>query len=183
MINSKSDYHNYLEQDRIALKEKKRLLLVQFLRDILYPNFIWIFQRKLRKLEYYENTRTNVFRKIKYLYLYANYRKYQLKLGFSIPPNVFGPGLSIAHYGTIVVNGNAKIGKNCRLHIDVNIGANNGSKQAPELGDNIYVGPGVKLFGGIKLANNIVIGANSVVNKSFEEENIVIVGAPAKKIR
>lgn len=37
------------------------------------------------------------------------------KLGFSIGLNVFGPGLSIAHYGCIVVNSGARIGTNCRI--------------------------------------------------------------------
>jgi len=183
MINTKSEYKYYLEKDRKALKVTKRPIIVQLILDLLFPNFIWIFQRKLRKLEYFKNTQTNVFRKIRYLYLYSKYRKYQLKLGFSIPPNVFGAGLSIAHYGTIVVNGKAKIGENCRIHIAVNIGGNNGGKSAPKLGDNIYIGPGAKIFGNIEIADGIMIGANSVVNKSFHEKNIVVAGAPAKKIR
>lgn len=106
-----------------------------------------------------------------------------MKLGFSIPLNVFGPGLGIAHYGTIVVNGNAKIGANCRIHIAVNIGASNGSKKAPKLGNNVYIGPGVKIFGDITVADNVVIGANAVVNKSIDEEGSVVVGIPARKIR
>ena len=80
---------------------------------------------------------------------------------------MFGPGLSIAHAGTIVVNSNAKIGANCRIHVCVNIGADvtDGSK-APIIGDNCYIGPGAKLFGSIILGNNVGIGANAVVNKS-----------------
>ena len=180
MIKTKKEYLYYLDEDRKALKEKKRSWIVQFLRDLLFPNFIFIFQRKLRKTEYYRNTQTNIFRKLYYLFLYSNYRKYQLKLGFSIPLNVFGPGLGIAHYGTIVVNGKSKIGANCRIHIAVNIGANGGD--APKLGNNVYIGPGAKIFGAIEIADNVKIGANSVVNKSFLEEGSIIVGVPAKKI-
>lgn len=183
MIKTYIDYRYYLAEDRKALKERKRNAFVQFLRDILFPNYIYIFQRKLRKTEYYKNTQTNIFRKLIYLYLYSRYRKYQMKLGFSIPLNVFGPGLGIAHYGTIVVNGNAKIGANCRIHIAVNIGASNGSKKAPKLGNNVYIGPGVKIFGDITVADNVVIGANAVVNKSIDEEGSVVVGIPARKIR
>jgi len=105
-----------------------------------------------------------------------------MKLGFSIPLNVFGPGLGIAHYGTIVVNGNAKVGANCRIHIAVNIGAN-GGKEAPQLGDNVYIGPGAKIFGDIRIADHVKIGANAVVNKSFDEEGAVIVGIPAKRVK
>ena len=35
---------------------------------------------------------------------------------------------------------------------------------------------------GVHLAENVIVGANAVVTKSFEEANIVIAGIPAKKI-
>ena len=35
----------------------------------------------------------------------------------------------------------------------------------------------------IRLGNGISIGANSVVNKNFEKDNIMIAGAPAKEIK
>jgi len=35
---------------------------------------------------------------------------------------------------------------------------------------------------GVYIANNVAIGANALVNKSVEEENIAIAGVPAKKI-
>lgn len=106
-----------------------------------------------------------------------------LKLGFSISPNVFGPGLSIAHAGTIIINGGAKIGENCRLHACVNIGTAAGhSDKAPIIGNNCYIRSGVKMYGNIVLGDGIAIGANAVVNKSFNENNIAIAGVPAIKI-
>ena len=90
-------------------------------------------------------------------------------------------GLSIAHVGPIVVHGKSKIGKNLRLHVGVNIGANGG--EPPVLGDNIYIGPGAKIFGDIKIASGCRIGANAVVCKNCEEENCKLVGVPAKIIR
>jgi serine O-acetyltransferase len=97
--------------------------------------------------------------------------------------NVFGPGLSIAHRGTIVINNATKIGANCRLHACVNIGTKAGyDNMAPKIGDNVYIGPGVKIFGNIEIADGIAIGANAVVNRSFIEPNITIAGVPAKKI-
>ena len=38
------------------------------------------------------------------------------------------------------------------------------------------------MFGNIKIGNNVAIGANAVVNKSFEENGITIAGVPAKKV-
>ncbi len=36
---------------------------------------------------------------------------------------------------------------------------------------------------GIKVADNISIGVNSTVNKSFEEKNVIIAGTPAKIVK
>ena len=65
----------------------------------------------------------------------------------------------------------------------MNIGASGGIPKAPILGDNVYIGPGAKIFGDITLGSNIAIAANSTVNKSILEDNILIAGSPAKKIK
>jgi serine O-acetyltransferase len=83
----------------------------------------------------------------------------------------------------IIVNTDARIGANCRIHPGTVIATQAGPvSKTPRLGDNIYIGPGVKISGDIELADNIAIGANSVVNKSFTEPGITIAGAPARKI-
>ena len=106
-----------------------------------------------------------------------------IKLGFTIPANVFGPGLNIAHVGTIVVNRNARVGKGCWIYPGVNIGANTGgSDDVPILGDDVFLGPGAKVFGKIQIGDNTSIGANAVVTKSFPEGNQTIAGVPARKI-
>lgn len=175
MINNKESYKYYLKCDKIALGKKYR-------RPKIIGDDIWKFERLMRKTEYYTNCSTNIFRKIYSKYLQYKYYKTRIRLGFSIPLNVFGPGLSIAHYGTIVVNGNAKIGKNCRIQESTTIGATNGSQKAPILGDNIFIGSGARIIGDISIANDIAIGANAVVNKTFTEDGITIAGVPAKKI-
>ena len=116
------------------------------------------------------------------MYLLLKFHILSILLGFSIPINVFGPGLAIVHRGTIIVSDAARIGSNCRIHACTNIGANSGSSFAPKIGNNVYIGPGAKIFGEISIADGIAIGANSVVNKSFYEQRIGIAGAPAKKI-
>lgn len=183
MIISKEDYINYLEKDRVALGRKKMGGL-GILFNLVSPDYIWDFQRLLRKLEYYKNNKRNdLFGNITYFYLKLKYKKLSLKLGFTIPTNVFGPGLAIVHYGTIVVNENAQIGANCRIHVGANIGASGGSDRAPLVGDNVYIGPGVKIVGDVKVPNNTVIAANSVVTKTFSEENMMLAGIPAKCIK
>lgn len=124
MIQSKKDYKYYLECDKIALGKKYKI-------PKLVGDEIWIFERLMRKAEFYKNCSKTIIGKLYSKYLQLKYYKKRIKLGFSIPLNVFGPGLSIAHYGTIVVNGNAKVGKNCRIQECTTIGATNGSKNAP----------------------------------------------------
>ncbi|WP_419211082.1 serine O-acetyltransferase [Maribacter sp. X9] len=182
MINSEKDYKYYLQQDAIA-RGLKLNSAYDKIKDFLYPAPTWRFQKRLRKLEYFTNCKKGVLSKIYIKYLHYKFRKISIELSFSIPLNVFGPGLCILHYGTIVVNNNAKIGKNCRMEVCVNIGASGGQPEAPQIGDNVYIAPGVKIYGDIRLGNDIAIAANSSVNKSFEEDGILIGGSPAKKIK
>lgn len=172
MIRSKQDLHHYLERDRISLNKRRK-------RPRIVGDEVWVFQVLLRKEEYH----TNVKNKIRAAIYKVRRHRLGVRLGFSVPINVFGPGLSIAHYGTLVINKDCRIGENCRIHVDVNIGTKAGeSGQVACIGDNAYIGPGVKIFGKVKLGNNIAIGANSVVNKSFPEGNCTIAGIPAKVI-
>jgi serine O-acetyltransferase len=176
MITSREDYEFYLEADRLALGRKRK-------RPKIIGDEIWVFQCLLRKLEYYNNCKRSFLWKPYYYFLRHKFHLMSILLGFTIPLNVFGPGLSIGHRGTIVVNENAKLGANCRIHVDVNIGTKAGySNLAPSIGDNVYIGPGAKIFGSINIADGIAIGSNSVVNKSFDEKGITIAGIPAKKI-
>ena len=111
-----------------------------------------------------------------------NTRRLSLLTGISIPKNTCSEGLTLYHFGSIVVNAACKIGRNCCIMNNVNIGANQGSLKAPKIGDDVYIGHGAVIFGDIEIADGCYIGANAVVNKSFLEPNSVIVGIPAKVI-
>lgn len=183
MIKTKQDYRYYLEADRIAKSIPKRSNYFQGIKNKIFPDYVWEFQKTLRKYEYYRNCKTGILEKLYMVFIARKFKKLSYKLGFTIPINVFGPGLSIAHYGTIVINEGAKIGANCRIHACVNIGTEAGyGNKAPQIGDNCYIAPGAKIYGEISIANNVAIGANAVVNKSFTENDIAIAGIPAKKI-
>ncbi len=176
MIRSYEDYRFYVEADRVALKIKGTW------RD-WFINDIWRFQRLLRELEYSINCRRSLPGRLYTFYLTLKHIRLGRRLGFHIPPNVFGPGLSIAHVGTLIVNGNVRVGENCRIHNCVHLATQCGSDDAcPVIGDNVFIGPGVVVYGKIRIADGIAIGANSIVNTSFLEEGITIAGAPARKV-
>lgn len=171
MIIDKETLNIYLKKDKNSLGIERK-----------YPHFwadeIWRFQIYLRKHEYYLNSQKN---KLALLYYKSRHHYLGIKLGFSIPCNVFGAGLRINHYGYIVINSKAEIGEFCDIHQGVNIGESVDAK-APKIGSNVWIGPGAKLFGDIYISDNIMIGANSVVNKSFTESDTRIAGVPAKAV-
>lgn len=86
------------------------------------------------------------------------------------------------HSGSIVVHPEAKIGSWCYIFQGVTIGQDMPPHSVPQIGDNVLISPGAKIFGDICIGNNVMIGANAVVNKSFPEWHCRIAGVPAKII-
>ena len=174
MIKSKRDLLEYMEADRLSLERKEK--------RPKRKDLIWKYEIALRKSEYHTNNKGLIHKLLK---KYYDEKLFSLgtKCCFTIGKNCIGKGLSLAHIGPVVISGYARIGENCRIHVGVNIGTAAGTQgQAPIIGDNVYIGPGAKLFGSIKIGNNVAIGANAVVNKSFEEDNVTIAGCPAQII-
>lgn len=174
MIQSKYDLKRYILQDmernQVAIGGGKNWIKIH-----ANPR-LW-FQYNLRYYEYYHNTHHNLWGKIMELFHYVIHKHLSYKLGFTIYVNNFGPGLFIAHYGTIVVNKTTRIGKNCTINVDVNIGMRGGV-----IGDNVYIAPGVKIIKPIHVGNNVKIGANAVVTKDIPD-NCVVAGVPARIIK
>ena len=177
MIKTRSDYIRYLKSDAIALGKTRK-------RPQLFGDEIWKFERCLRKKEYYSTFlgMKRVLFLVPLILNRFNFKRLSLKLGFSIPAGVFDEGLGIVHYGHIVVSDGAKIGKNCRIHEGVNIGATNGSEKAATIGDNVFISTGAKIIGEVTIADDVAIAANAVVVKSITEQGTTWGGIPAKKI-
>ena len=148
------------------------------------PNYyLKKYIKLLRKSEYHYNLRNNPFHMIMYIYTRRKKNDLGTKLGIEIFENSFDSGLRIYHAGNIVVNREAIIGKNCKLHGDNCIGNSGFSTKSPRIGDNVRLGVGAKVIGDVIIANNITVAAGAVVVDSFEEEGITIGGIPAKKLK
>ena len=173
MITDKQSYRSYVKEDLKAHGLSRVGVYDYWWRDCLR------FQLRLRRIEYLYNTAGhNPLKQLCRFVLEVVNHRLATRLGFTIPKNVFGPGLHIVHYGTIVVHPDARVGSNCRLHPSTSIGDFNG---VPRLGDNVYIGPGAKIYGPVTLGDNVAVGANAVVNKSFGS-NVTLGGVPARII-
>ncbi len=77
-----------------------------------------------------------------------------------------GPGLYIGHFGGINISGAATIGRNCFISQGITVGvAGQGDRRgAPQIGDDVYIAPGARIFGKITVGNDCKIGANCVVH-------------------
>jgi len=109
---------------------------------------------------------------------------YSIRYGIEISRDVaIGSGFYIGHFGGIVVNQSARIGRNCNLSQGVTIGqANRGANAGcPIIGDNVYIGPGAKLVGRVQIGDNAAIGANAVVVKDVPP-GVSVGGVPAQVI-
>lgn len=104
------------------------------------------------------------------------------KSGIQIPCTTsIGKGFYIGHFGTMVINSNAILGKNVNISPNVNIGqANRGPRKGvPIIGDEVYIGPGAKIVGRVDVGNNVAIGANAVITKDVPD-NACVGGVPAR---
>jgi serine O-acetyltransferase len=112
------------------------------------------------------------------------HRHYTIKYGINIAYQTqVGPGFHMAHNGGINVNPRVRIGRNCNLSQEVTIGISNRGKWkgVPTIGDNVYIGPGAKIFGAVHVGNNVAIGANCVVVEDVPD-GVVLFGVPGRVI-
>ena len=75
---------------------------------------------------------------------------------------------------SVVIAHNCMIGRYTAVSIGVTISGSS------VVGDRCFIGSSASLKEGIKLGNDIVVGMGSVVTKSFEQDNIVIMRNPAR---
>lgn len=106
--------------------------------------------------------------------------------GLEIPPRCeIGPGVFFPHTSGTVIGARC-LGSRVIVFQGVTLGAKGldmgfDPEMRPEIGDNVILGAGCKVLGGISIGENAIIGANSVVVESVKPDTTVV-GIPARII-
>jgi serine O-acetyltransferase len=172
MISTRSDYESYLRDDLRAAGLSRWSFEQRFRRPEVH------YLRLLRRVEYLL-AQPGVVPRVQRSWFRWQLMRHSARLGLTIPPNVFGPGLGIAHFGSIVVHSRAKVGAWCRINSATNIGLS--PTGVPTLGDYCYIAPGAVIYGGITVGDRVVIGANAVVGRDVPD-GVTVAGAPARVV-
>ncbi len=158
------------------LEKYKKIILKDFERtgnSKVSKNFIKIFRKGQDMQERNIKIALLYYKILKRIYIFYLLR---CEIDFEVK---IGEGLRVPHANGIIISKYAKIGKNCTIHQQVTIGANEHKiqyKNAPIIGNNVYIGAGAKLIGNIVIGNNVKIGANAVVTKDVPD-GYTVVGA------
>ncbi len=108
-------------------------------------------------------------------------RPVEVLTGISIVPTAhIGPGLYIAHFGGVFVGGDCVIGTNCNLGHDTTIGASGRGERrgSPQLGDRVNVTCGGRVFGPIRIGDDVMIGVNVVVSSDVPARTVLVAPPP-----
>ncbi|WP_287158302.1 serine acetyltransferase [Chloroflexus sp.] len=105
------------------------------------------------------------------------YRRYGLEIVVGAD---IGGGLYIAHpVGTVIAP--QRMGRNCSVIAAVTIGMRNEWK-FPIIGDEVFIGAGARVLGGITVGDRAQIGANAVVIRDVPA-GATVVGIPARVVK
>ena len=148
--------------------------IIKFFKRTETTDYYWAVRNKIRKPK-------NKLSKYFNIYLH---NKLMLKNNARIPYSVEIGGKPCFPHGLngIFISLKAKIGKNCVIFHQVTIGSNtlDSSKNcgAPNIGDNVFIGCGAKIIGGVTIGDNVRIGANCVVVEDVPPNSTVVMGKP-----
>ena len=106
------------------------------------------------------------------------------KTGIQIPDGTnIGAGFYINHFGPIIINRKAVLGKNINVSSGCIIGQEHRGERrgAPMISDNVWIGGNAVIVGHITIGSDVIIAPNAYVNFDVPSHSIVI-GNPGKII-
>ena len=94
-----------------------------------------------------------------------------------------GEGFYIGHLGRVIINPEAKLGKNINISTGVTIGVENRGKRkgAPIISDDCWIGTNAVIVGNVKIGSDVLIAPLSYVNFDVPDHSVVV-GNPGRII-
>jgi serine O-acetyltransferase len=104
----------------------------------------------------------------------------------SIPSSCeLGAETRFGHSGIgVVVHPLARVGKHCLIGQGATIGGQGGNtagRYTAIIEDNVFIGPGARVLGNVRIGHDSILGANAVVTRDVEPYS-VMAGVPARRI-
>ena len=138
---------------------------------------------EIKYLAVFRKANTCKFRPLK-LFFMLRLMHLSKKTQIQIPARtVIGEGFYIGHLGRVIINPEAKLGKNINIATGVTIGVENRGKRkgAPEISDDCWIGTNAVIVGNVKIGSDCLIAPLAYVNFDVPDHSIVI-GNPGQII-
>lgn len=163
-----SKYKHLIDED-ISILCSKRKIKYKGTRAIVYI---------LLKDRYYRNI---FYNRIGWPSIFISW--YLPRASLFFPCKNIGGGVYPAHPYSTVLNAK-RIGKNFSFRQCTTLGNKKDGEgtNGPVIGDNVNLGANVCIIGDIRIGNNVIVGAGSVIVKDVPD-NVIVAGNPAKIIR
>lgn len=143
-----------------------------------------LFSTSFRGLVYYRIYHSLYEKGHKFIAMYLYYQA-KRKYGMDIHPAAkIEPGVLIDHGIGVVIGSTAFVGKGTILYQGVTLGSRRieKGKRHPTVGRNVFIGNHASILGNIKVGDNAVIGAHSVVLADVPPF-ATVVGIPARIVK
>lgn len=142
---------------------------------LLTPQLVVLLMYRLAH-ECFLSPEDSIYKKDADLYALVGRNLGQMEIFYS---SFIGRGLKINHGCGSVIGARCVIGDNCLIHQNCTLGDRDGGR--PTLGNNVIMYAGSMVLGNVKIGDNTIVGANSIVISDFPA-NSILVGTPAKNI-
>ena len=188
MIKSKQDLRDYLEHDSKNYSQlfPLKVGILRYIRSFVCSPItdqtkIWAYIKTLRYAEYWMNKK-GVLPFLMSVYYMSKLRRLSRITGFQIPIRCIGKGLTIWHWGTIIINEDVQIGDFCTLRPGVVIGHKREGEGSPVIGSNVEINSGARIIGEISIGDDVIIATNTVVTRDIPS-HCIVAGTPAKILK
>lgn len=149
--------------------------------DFLIAQGLWALLQYRLAHAVYRSRLPGWFKKILLAFFMLWQKWIEVVAGICLPYAAeIGPGFYIGHFGHIILHPDVVVGANCNIAQGVTLGISGRGEHrgAPVIGERVYIGANATVAGKIRVGSDVVIGANSLVNRDVPD-HCTVVGVPA----